>query len=56
MNLILGTLLILVMRICDVSIGTVRTLMVVQGRKTLSGILGFFEVTIWILATSQKII
>ncbi len=45
-----GALLIMVMRICDVSIGTVRTIMVVQGRKYLAGLIGFFEVLIWIFA------
>lgn len=56
MNIVLGALLILVMRILDVSIGTIRTIMVVQGRKLLSGVLGFFEVTIWVLAASQVIV
>lgn len=55
MQYILGALLIMVMRITDVTIGTVRTLMVVQGKKAIAGILGFFEVTIWILAASQVI-
>ena len=32
---ILGALLIMFMRICDVSIGTMRTILVVQGRKVL---------------------
>ncbi|MGB9664274.1 MAG: DUF2179 domain-containing protein [Ignavibacteria bacterium] len=38
------------MRITDVTISTIRTLMVVQGRKYIAGILGFFEVTIWVFA------
>jgi uncharacterized protein YebE (UPF0316 family) len=47
---ILGVLFIMVMRILDVSIGTVRTIMVVQGRKYLAGLFGAAEVLIWILA------
>jgi uncharacterized protein YebE (UPF0316 family) len=47
---ILGALLILCMRICDVSIGTIRTILVVQGRKYLAGVAGFIEVLIWVFA------
>lgn len=47
---ILGALLILSMRICDVSIGTIRTILVVQGRKYLAGMAGFIEVLIWVFA------
>lgn len=45
-----GALLIMLMRICDVSIGTMRTIMVVQGRKYLAALIGFFEVLIWVFA------
>ncbi|MGA8264552.1 MAG: DUF5698 domain-containing protein [Ignavibacteriaceae bacterium] len=38
------------MRICDVSIGTMRTILVVQGKKYYAGIAGFFEVLIWVFA------
>lgn len=47
---IFGAVLIMAMRICDVSIGTVRTILVVQGRKYLAGITGFVEVLIWVFA------
>lgn len=47
---ILGALLIMFMRICDVSLGTLRTIFVVQGRKYLAGVTGFTEVLIWIFA------
>ncbi len=46
----LGPVLIMLMRIGDVSIGTFRTILVVQGRKYLAGIAGFFEVLIWVFA------
>jgi uncharacterized protein YebE (UPF0316 family) len=45
-----GALLIMLMRVCDVSIGTMRTILVVQGRKYLAGVAGFFEVLIWVFA------
>ena len=47
---ILGALLIMCMRICDVSIGTMRTILVVQGRKYYAGIFGMIEVLIWVFA------
>lgn len=43
-------ILIFVARICDVSIGTVRTVFVVSGYKKVSVMLGFVEVLIWVLA------
>lgn len=40
-------------RITDVSIGTMRLICVTRGRKTLAVVLGFLEVTVWILAISS---
>jgi uncharacterized protein YebE (UPF0316 family) len=40
-------------RICDVTIGTVRIVMVAKGEKIIAPILGFFEVFIWLLAISR---
>ncbi len=48
-------LIIFCLRIADVSIGTLRTISVVQGRIRLSVVLGFFEVLIWAFAVSQVI-
>lgn len=45
-----GAILIAFMRICDVTIGTFRTITVVQGRKYQAAVAGFFEVLIWIFA------
>lgn len=47
---IFGAVLIMFMRICDVSIGTMRTILVVQGRKYLAGLAGTIEVLIWVFA------
>jgi uncharacterized protein YebE (UPF0316 family) len=46
-------LLICLARIMDVSIGTLRIVFVSKGEKTISPILGFFEVLIWIVAMGQ---
>jgi uncharacterized protein YebE (UPF0316 family) len=39
-------------RICDVSIGTVRTMVLISGYKYTAAALGFFEVVVWVLAVS----
>lgn len=49
-DLIFGAFLIMCMRICDVTIGTFRTILVVQGKKYIAGLAGFFEVLIWVFA------
>jgi len=43
---------IIVARIFDVSIGTIRTITVVRGHRMLAAFLGFFEVLIWVSAVS----
>ncbi len=45
-----GAVLIACMRICDVSLDTIRVINVVQGKKYAAGLIGFFEVLIWIFA------
>jgi uncharacterized protein YebE (UPF0316 family) len=45
--------LIFFARIADVTIGTVRIIFVSRGLKYLAPVLGFFEVTIWLLVISQ---
>lgn len=40
-------------RICDVSLGTVRTIMLFRGRSYLAAAIGFVEVLIWITAAGQ---
>jgi uncharacterized protein YebE (UPF0316 family) len=42
--------LIFVARICDVSIGTVRMVVIVSGHRALATVLGFVEVVIWVFA------
>ena len=45
-----GAFIIMFMRVCDVSIGTMRTILIVQGKKYFAGTAGFFEVLIWVFA------
>lgn len=40
-------------RITDVSIGTMRTILVVRSRRFLAAFCGFFEVLIWLIAATQ---
>jgi len=47
---------VFLLRITDVSLGTFRTVSVVQGRVGLSVLIGFFEVLIWVLVVSQVIV
>lgn len=46
-------LLIVLARVIDVSIGTIRIVFVSRGHKVIAPILGFFEVLIWLLAIGQ---
>ncbi len=48
-------ILIFSARICDVSIGTFRMLMVISGHRIASAILGFVEVLIWVLAVGGAV-
>jgi len=46
-------LLIFSARIVDVSLGTIRVILVSRGIKLLSAVFGFFEILIWLLAIGQ---
>ena len=50
---ILGALLIFCLRLGDVPIGTLRTMLMVQGRRLPVAMLAFAESTIWVLAISK---
>lgn len=51
--MLLDALFIFTLRIGDVSLGTLRTLFTVQGKKTLAPIIGLFESLIWVIAISR---
>lgn len=55
MSNILGYLFIFFARIMDVSMSTIRTLMVVQGRKVQAAIIGFFEVIIYVVVLGKVV-
>lgn len=42
-------------RIMDVSLGTIRTIMTVKGRSLIASLIGFIEVTIWFLVVKEAI-
>ena len=42
-------------RIIDVSIGTIRTVLVVRGNRIVGSILAFFEVLIWFFAAREAL-
>jgi len=46
-------LLIFCLRVADVTLGTIRTLSIVRGYIGLSMVLGFVEVSLWVIAISQ---
>lgn len=53
---VVGTcLLIILARIGDVSLGTVRTVAVIHGRRATAWWLGFFEVLLWVVVVSAVI-
>lgn len=52
----LAALIIFGLRIVDVSLGTIRTISLVNGRIAMAVALGFFEVLVWIAAISQVIV
>ena len=53
--MIIGYILIFVARVIDVSMATVRTLLIVQGLKIHAAILGFVEIIIYILALNSVV-
>jgi uncharacterized protein YebE (UPF0316 family) len=48
-----GPIAIFLLRIVDVSMGTMRILLAVRGRKLLVPLFGFFEVVVWIFAAGH---
>jgi len=50
-----GPLLIFGLRICDVSLAVLRTLLAVRNARLIVPVIGFFEVLIWIFAVGNAI-
>lgn len=55
MTILLNCLLIFAARVVDVSLGTVRTIMLVRGKRLVATVIGFFEVLIFITVL-QKVL
>lgn len=55
MEVLLKCALIFLARVCDVSLGTIRVVSVVNGRRHLAVALGFIEVLIWVFAVSAVV-
>lgn len=55
MELLLLCLKIFFVRILDVSMGTLRTVITVKGKKLYASIVGFFEVFIWFLIVKEAL-
>lgn len=53
MEAILGGLLIFLLRLCDVSLGTLRSLYVMRGDRRVAVPLAFGESLIWVIAISR---
>lgn len=48
-------LLIFLLRVIDVSLGTVRIILTIQGRRFISSLLGFVEVSVFITAVASVV-
>lgn len=53
MNLIIMCILVFCSRIVDVSLGTIRTNIVVKGKNLLGSLIGFVEITVWFVVVQQ---
>lgn len=53
MNIITMCFLVFLSRIIDVSLGTIRTIIVVKGKNIIGSIIGFVEVTVWFVVVEQ---
>lgn len=55
MSLILQALFIYFARITDVSLGTVRTILLVKGQRKIAAFIGFFEVMIYLIVLGKVV-
>lgn len=53
MAAVLGYLLIFLARLTDVSMATIRMIMVIRGKRVIAACIGFVEVTIYVLAIGK---
>jgi len=55
MEIFLLCITIFFVRICDVSLDTLRMLFIIKGRKLIAATVGFFEVLIWFLIVREAL-
>ncbi|OEH84170.1 hypothetical protein BHU72_12240 [Desulfuribacillus stibiiarsenatis] len=55
MSLIFGYLFIFFARVLDVSMGTIRVLMLMRGQKYYAAVIGFFEVMIFVVVLGKVV-
>ena len=55
MSILLQALFIFTARIIDVSIGTLRTILLVKGQRRIASVLGFFEVMIYLIVLGKVV-
>lgn len=55
MSILLQALFIFAARIMDVSIGTLRTILLVKGQRRIASVLGFFEVMIYLIVLGKVV-
>lgn len=48
-------IIIFIARICDVTLGTIRIILISRGKRSIAPFLGFFEVLIWIVVIGQLV-
>lgn len=55
MELLLLCIKIFCVRIMDVSLGTMRTIVTVKGKKHIASLIGFFEIFIWFVIVKEAL-
>jgi uncharacterized protein YebE (UPF0316 family) len=55
LNIVLRAIFIFLARIIDVSIGTIRMIMLVKGQRKIAAALGFFEVIIYLIVLGNVV-
>lgn len=55
MQVVWGYLFIFGARLIDVSLGTIRTIMLFRGKRLIAALIGFFEVSIYMIALSRVV-
>jgi uncharacterized protein YebE (UPF0316 family) len=54
-TILITSLIIMIVRIIDVSMGTLRTVLIVRGKRVIGAFIGFVEVLIWFLVVRQAL-